>query len=68
MLLIWGTGDGSSLMYHTFILTRGDLERDKVRKIGLRSWLGLLSSSRSSLIGESCFYCFFSSVLDQKRS
>jgi len=68
MLLIWGIGDGSSLMSRTSIPTREGLGRARVRKIGLRSWLELLSNSRSSLIGMSCFYCFFSSVLDQKRS
>jgi len=68
MLRTWGTGDGSYLMSRTFTPTRGDLGRDRVRKIEPQSWLELLSNSRSSLIGASCFYSFFSSVLDHQRS
>jgi len=63
MLLIWGIGGGLFLMSRTFMFIRGDLGRDRVRKIGLRSWLGLLSSSRSSLIGGSSSSISLSSSL-----
>ena len=63
MLLIWGIGGGLFLMSRTFTSISGDLGRGRVRKIGLQSWLGLLSSSRSSLIGGSSLSLSLSSYL-----
>lgn len=66
-LLIWDIGGGLFLMSRTFTFISGDLGKGRVRKIGLRSWLGLLSSSRSSLTGESCFYLLLFLVLEDIR-